>query len=136
MTVAPPVENVTRVESPSLETARTPKTWVDTVTYPRDLPQCQIIEKTLLAIPRGTLLPGSRRLVSDIFAAIDNTKDGIVISSCLFEEDGYGKSYEEAWDDFLSSLCDKYGSLEKRAATLSHADFEILKQLRATIADS
>jgi len=126
MTIAPPVENVTRVDSPAL----------DTVTYPRDWPQYVLIEKTLLTIPRGTVLPGNRWLVSDIFAAIDHTNDGIVITSCLFEEDGYGKSYEEAWDDFLSSLCDKLGSLEKRAATLSQADREVLMQLRATIADS
>jgi hypothetical protein len=112
------------------------KTRVETITRPDDLPQCQIVEKTLLSIPKGTLLPGTRQLASDIFAAIDTTKDGIVITSCLFEEDGYGKSYEEAWDDFISSLCDKYDSLERRAAVLSQSDLEVLRQLRVTISGS
>jgi hypothetical protein len=74
--------------------------------------------------------------VSDIFASIDWTKDGVVINSCLFEEDGFGRTYEEAWGDFLASLRDKLSSLEKRAASLSAVDLEILQHLRVSIANS
>lgn len=100
-----------------------------------DLPCDRISEKTLLTIPAGTVLPGRPefRFRSWVFASIDWTKDGVLISSCLFDEDGYGRTYDEAWSDFITSLRDKLASLEKRVATLSIPDREILRHLRESI---
>ena len=95
----------------------------------------EIFEKQLLTVPRGTTIPGNPMvtLKCPIFASIDWSGDGVVISSVLFDEDGYGGTYEVAWADLLSSLRDRYTSLAKREAVLSAADREVLTALRSSI---
>lgn len=91
--------------------------------------------KELLVIPGGTVIPGDRapKLTCCVVAGVAQTNDGVVIDSVLFDEDGYGWSYEAAWDDFLTSLRDRYDSLNKRESVLSAADREVLGHLRGSI---
>ena len=91
--------------------------------------------KELLTIPAGTILPGDPelKLASDVFATIDWTSDGIIVASVLLDEDGYGWSYDDAWDDFLASLRDRLNSLARREDRLAQVDRHILDQLRTVL---
>ena len=126
------------VITPYIQPLITAETTVRAMTASPDLPHDRLVGKMLLVVPAGTSIPGSPSLKfrGDIFASIDWTRDGVLINSCLFEEDGYGRTYEEAWDDFISSLRDKRASLEKRAGMLSAADRRIFEDLRSSIIDS
>lgn len=92
--------------------------------------------KEMLAVPQGTIIPGTPalKLMSSVFASIDRTNDGVLISSVLFDEEGYGRTYEDAWTDFIASLRDKFSSLEKRESKLAASDRAVLAQLRQSIA--
>ena len=91
--------------------------------------------KELLIIPSGTTIPGDPglELVSDVFATIDWTSDGIIVASALLDEDGYGWSYDDAWGDFLTSLKDRLDSLARREDRLAQGDRHVLDQLRAIL---
>lgn len=100
-----------------------------------DLPVDRLTEKEFLTIHAGTVIPGDPPLglAQDVYVSMDWGKDGVVITSVVLDEDGYGWTYEEAWTDFLSSLRDRRESLEKREARLSADDREVLKLLRVVI---
>lgn len=119
----------------SIIPASTPRVGAEATTSSPELPKDQIVGKRLLTIHSGTAVPGypEFKLGCNVFASIDETMDGVVISSALFEEDGYGRSYDDAWRDFIGSLRDKLASLEKRETILSRQDLEILKKLRASL---
>jgi len=91
--------------------------------------------KELTTIPSKTAILGKQAPVlnCDVFVTIDWTKDGVLISSALFDEDGYGRTYDDALEDFLVSLKDKGASLARREATLSPADRRVLAALRSSI---
>lgn len=126
------------IETPPIRPLLMPEVRMAPPLVSPDLPREQMFAKTLLAIHSGTVLPGAPplKLRSDIFASIDWTKDGVVISSCLFDEDGYGRTYEDAWHDFIASLRDKHASLKKREATLSPEDRRVLDALRSSLTAS
>ncbi len=92
--------------------------------------------KEMLTIPQGTIIPGTPtlKLRSSVFASVDRNNDGVLISSMLFDEEGYGRTYEDAWTDFIASLRDKFSSLEKRESKLAAPDRAVLAQLRQFIA--
>lgn len=92
----------------------------------------RVFAKELLRVPAQTVIPGPTpvTLKSDVFASIDWNGDGVIIRSELFDEEGYGWTYEGAWSDFLISLRDKYHSLERRQARLSPADRDVFNHLR------
>lgn len=98
-------------------------------------PSPQVFAKELLMIPAKTAIPGTQALAlkCDIFASIDWTNDGVIIRSELLDEEGYGRTYDEAWSDLLTSLRDRHASLAKREARLSPADRRILNSLRDAI---
>lgn len=100
--------------------------------------QHPMFTKTLLTVPSGTVVPGNPafKLTSDVIATIDRTADGTVIASPMLDEEGYGETYEAAWQDFLASLRDRFFSLEKREATLSPPDRAVLHTLRGLLAKS
>jgi len=106
------------------------------VLFSPDLPMDQVVAPEFLTIQGGTVIPGDPGLVltEDVYASVEWSKEGVLISSVLFDEEGYGWTYEEAWDDFLSSLRDRRDSLAKRAERLSPADQGVLDKLRRVIA--
>lgn len=105
------------------------------VRFPKEILSNQTFSTQLLVVPSDTLVSGNPPAKSKcaIVAGIDWNGDGVTIRSEFLDEDGYGWSYEEAWDDFLTSLRDRYSSLAKREERLSPADRETLKKLRAVI---
>ncbi|MBI1736008.1 MAG: hypothetical protein HYR51_12605 [Candidatus Rokubacteria bacterium] len=98
-------------------------------------PETTTMTPETVTVPQGTVIPGSPefKLAAAVFASVEHTNDGVVIASVLFEEDGYGRTYEAAWADFVSSLRDKLASLEKREAKLAAADRAVLEHLRKSI---
>lgn len=94
-----------------------------------------MVMQELLMFPSETIIPGQPacKLKCDLFASIDWNGDGVLIRSELLDEEGYGSSYEEAWQDFLESLRDKQASLARRRDVLSAADRRVLDQLRVCI---
>lgn len=100
-----------------------------------ELPLEREFSKQLLIVPKGSVLPGTppAMLESQVFVSVDWTRDGVIVSSALFEEEGYGRSYEEAWGDFLSSIRDRYESLAKREPRLSTGDKRVLGALRSAL---
>lgn len=125
--------NETRI-APNLSPA-TPEELIKTTGFPANPQQPTTFTKEMLAIPQGTIIPGipALKLVSSVFASIDRTNDGVLIGSVLFDEEGYGRTYEDAWTDFIASLRDKLSSLEKREPKLADSDRAVLAQLRQSI---
>jgi len=101
-----------------------------------DPQQPTTLTKEMFTVPQGTIIPGipTLKLTSSVFASIERTNDGVLISSVLFDEEGYGRTYEDAWSDFIASLRDKFSSLEKRESKLAAPDRAVLAQLRQSIA--
>jgi hypothetical protein len=131
---------MTRNETPQIGTDLTimPEAAL-TPTTSAPIPQDRMtFGKELLVVPSGTVIPGDQpaTLSRCVVAGVERTGDGVVIDSVLFDEDGYGWSYEAAWHDFLTSLRDRYASLSKRESTLSEADRKVLEHLRGSIAFS
>ena len=112
-----------------------PARLLEFTTISPEVPQDHVVSGELLTIPAGTVIRGDHaaKLTCSIIASVDRTSDGVVIGSVLFDEDGYGWSYEAAWDDFLASLRDKYASLTKRESILSAADRQVLQHLRSAV---
>ena len=123
------------ITAPRFEYALTPVLGLYEPTTTPALPTERLFTKQLLLIPKGAILPGSppAHLACDLFASIDWTKDGIVVSSALLDEEGYGWSENAAWNDFMLSLRDRHDSLRKRASRLSTGDREILEHLQSVI---
>lgn len=100
-----------------------------------ELTRVDLPRKDLTTIPPNATIAGEQTpaLKCYVFVTIDWTKDGVLINSALFDEDGYGRTYDDALEDFLVSLRDKRVSLEKREATLSAADRQVLRKLRESL---
>ncbi len=94
--------------------------------------------KVLFTIPSGTKVPGDLafKFASDVIATRDWTADGTVIAAPELDEEGYGETYEAAWEDFLASLRDRLSSLQKREAHLSSSDRGVLNNLRSLLVKS
>ena len=122
--------------TPQIEHRHSPIIGLDVPVRTPELPLDREFSNQLLTVPNGTPLPGTpaSRLRSDVFASVDWTRDGVVISSNLFEEEGYGRTYDDAWNDFLSSIRDRHDSLARRESRLSAGDKRVLDALRSVIA--
>ena len=85
--------------------------------------------------PKGPPIPGTQEMTlkRHLAAQIEINRDGYVIASGAVDEDGYGRTYEEAYRDFLTSLRDRYHSLRTREASLSQEDHMVLQKLRALL---
>lgn len=85
--------------------------------------------------PRGIRIPGSRGLVlrTVIIAETEVTEDGVVIRSRDLDEESFGPTLAEAYDDFLTSLWDRRASMHRRRERLSSADRSVLQKLDALL---
>ncbi len=95
-------------------------------------------QKILLIIPVDTILPGDPiyKLNFSVDGVVECTIDGFVIGAPIFDEEGYGETYESAWDDLLSSIRDRYASLVKREQGLSPPDRKVLSELRKYLSEA
>jgi hypothetical protein len=100
--------------------------------------QTMWISSLYLMIPEGTILPGdpTYKLNFSVRGVIQNTIDGFLIAVPIFDEEGYGETYESAWDDLLSSIRDKYASLAKMEQGLSPPDRKVLSELRKNLSET
>ena len=85
-----------------------------------------------ITLYRGTPIPERTGITLNDFlvAEVLHTPDGIVISSGEVDEDGYGLTFQEAYIDFLTSVHDRYSSLQHRKKRLSTQELSVLKNLR------
>jgi len=106
--------------------------WVDSEQEAKSL------AKIPLMIPAETVLPGDPKykLNSPVNGVIEYTIDGVLITVHIFDEEGYGETYESAWDDLLSSIRDRYASLVKREQGLSPPDHIVLCELRRYLSEA
>ena len=99
------------------------------------MPDQKEILATSVNFASGTKIPGRIKcsLKQPVVARVESTKDGIILSSELFDEEAYGPTYNEAEIEFLTSLCDRFQSLAKRESRLSPQDRSILNELRSVL---
>jgi hypothetical protein len=88
-----------------------------------------------IIIPTSTVIPGHPVFVlkCDIMATVEYAHDGVIISAPFFDEEGYGETYKIAWNDFLTSIRDRYVSMKKREDRLSPFDRKILHRLQQAL---
>ncbi|MFC1894161.1 hypothetical protein ACFLYR_09170 [Chloroflexota bacterium] len=92
------------------------------------------ISLSLFTIISDTPLPNSPlRLTHGLIAHKEITKDGYVIKSSYIDEESFGSTLEEAYLDFLTSVRDKYNSLQRREAKLSTRDKIVLNNIRSLL---
>ena len=90
---------------------------------------------TSVSFAVGTKIPSRIKcsLRQPVVARVESTKDGIILSSELFDEEAFGSTYSAAEIEFLVSLCDRFQSLAKRENHLSAQDRAILNELRSVL---
>lgn len=98
----------------------------------------EILFSTGVFMVRGkTPIPDSDlRLSRALVLEMETTRDGIVLRSGFVDEDSFGATLEEAYADFLTSLRDRYRSLERRSGSLSTSDRTILERLQGILESS
>lgn len=81
-----------------------------------------------------TPLPNSSlSLKHDLIIRSDSTQDGYTIKSNYIDEESFGITLEEAYIDFLTSIRDKYNSLQRRETKLSSSDKAVLTNIRSLL---
>lgn len=84
---------------------------------------CWFLEGT--QIPNATGLTIKRNIIAEVF----HTRDAVLIRAGDVDEEGYGTTFLEASNDFLTSLYDRYSSLNRRIQRLSSHELSILNTL-------
>lgn len=98
----------------------------DIVEYP--------ISTAIFSIIANTPLPNSALLIRhDLTVRKETTQDGYVIRSSYIDEESFGATLEEAYFDFLTSIRDKYKSLQRREMKLSPRDKTVLENIRSLL---
>lgn len=93
-----------------------------------------LISSTIFTIIAKTRLPNSDLLLGhDLTVRKEMTQDGCVIKSSYIDEESFGATLEEAYFDFLTSIRDKYNSLQRREMKLSPRDNTILENIRSLL---
>lgn len=96
---------------------------IDIIKYP--------VSSSIFNITSNTPLPNSNLLLKhDLSVYKEMTQDGYVIKSGYIDEESFGITLEEAYFDFLTSIRDKYHSLQLREAKLSPRDKTVLENIR------
>ena len=86
---------------------------------------------TLISLREGTLVPRSNYALNhNLIAEVQLTKDGVLIRSAHVDEESYGEQLEIAYNDFITSIRDRYNSLTRRKGRLSQHDQSILERLQ------
>jgi hypothetical protein len=92
------------------------------------------ISSSIFNIIANTPLPNSDLLLKhDLTVRQEMTQDGYVIKSSYIDEESYGDTLEEAYSDFLTSIRDKYRSLQRRGMKLSPRDKTVLENIRSLL---
>jgi hypothetical protein len=92
------------------------------------------ISTAIFNIIANTPLPNSALLLRhDLTVRKEMTQDGYVMKSSYIDEESFGATLEEAYFDFLTSIRDKYNSLQRREMKLSPRDKTILENIRSLL---
>jgi hypothetical protein len=92
------------------------------------------ISTAIFNIIANTPLPNSALLLRhDLTVRKEMTQDGYVIKSSYIDEESFGATLEEAYFDFLTSIRDKYNSLQRREMKLSPRDKTVLENIRSLL---
>lgn len=92
------------------------------------------ISSAIFNIIAKTPLPNSDLLLRhDLTVGEEMTQDGYVIKSSYIDEESFGATLEEAYFDFLTSIRDKYNSLQRREMKLSPRDKAVLANIRSLL---
>jgi hypothetical protein len=92
------------------------------------------ISTAIFNIIAETRLPNSDLLLKrDLTVRQEMTQDGYVIKSSYIDEESFGATLEEAYFDFLTSIRDKYNSLQLREMKLSPRDKTVLENIRSLL---
>ena len=92
------------------------------------------VSSSIFIIFAKTPLPNSRLLLRyDLTVLKEMTQDGYVIKSSYIDEESFGATLEEAYFDFLTSIRDKYNSLQRREMKLSPRDKAVLANIRSLL---
>jgi hypothetical protein len=92
------------------------------------------ISSSIFSIIANTPLPDSDLLLRrDLAVHQEITQDGYLIRSSYIDEESYGETREQAYLDFLTSIRDKYRSLQRREAKLSPRDKTVLQNIRSLL---
>jgi hypothetical protein len=92
------------------------------------------ISSSIFSIIANTPLPDSALLLRhDLSVRQEITKDGYLIRSSYIDEESYGETLQQAYFDFLTSIRDKYRSLQRREAKLSPRDKTVLENIRSLL---
>ena len=92
------------------------------------------ISSAIFNIIAKTPLPNSDLLLRhDLTVRKEMTQDGYVIKSSYIDEESFGATLEEAYFDFLTSIRDKYNSLQLREMKLSPRDKTVLENIRSLL---
>lgn len=92
------------------------------------------IPTAIFNIIAKTPLPNSDLLLRhDLPVRKEITQDGYVIKSSYIDEESFGVTLEEAYFDFLTSIRDKYNSLQRREMELSPRDKTVLENIRSLL---
>lgn len=92
------------------------------------------LSASIFSIIARTPLPDSDLLLrQDLTVHEEMTRDGYIIKSSYIDEESYGRTLEEAYFDFLTSIRDKYRSLQRREMKLSPRDKKVLGNIRSLL---
>jgi hypothetical protein len=92
------------------------------------------ISSSIFIIIAKTRLPNSDLLLRyDLTVHKEMNQDGHVMKSSYIAEESFGATLEEAYLDFLTSICDKYNSLQRRETKLSPRDKAVLENIRSLL---
>lgn len=93
-----------------------------------------LISSSILAIIAETPLPNcDLRLRRELAIRKEITQDGYVLKSSYIDEESFGHTFEEAYFDLLTSIRDKYRSLQRRETKLSPRDKTVLENIRSLL---
>ena len=92
------------------------------------------ISSSIFTIIAKTRLPNSDLLLRyDFTVHKEMNQDGHVMKSSYIDEESFGATLEEAYLDFLTSIRDKYNSLQRRETKLSPRDKAVLEHIRSLL---
>ena len=84
----------------------------------------------LMTLPKGMRIKDSDYTLNNSLTIVAyRAKEGFVIKSDYVDEEVYGKDFNTAYADLITSIRDRYNSLKYRKKKLSQHDQDILKSL-------
>lgn len=91
--------------------------WAEIMTFPAEM-----------RLPDGAFI-----LARPLLVEAERTDHGVLIHCKIADDDAFGATREEAIYDLLTSIVDRYHSLNRRAEQLSPRDREVLERLRTLL---